>query len=94
MAHRLEPSEHTAMVPHFTGAELSVSYREERYEGYLWACYYCGLVWERKGYADECGEREHALSFPQRYGGFVENGIWKGGSVYVRQSLGKRGVEN
>jgi len=80
-----------AMVPHFTGAELSVSYHEERYEGYLWACDSCGLVWERKWHADECGERGHVLSFSQRYGGFVENGVWQGGSEYVRRSHGRIG---
>ena len=33
-----------------------------------YACTGCGLVWERKWYAETCEERKHAVKFPQHYG--------------------------
>lgn len=41
------------------------SFRETSYEGNLWRCEECGLVWDKKWYAETCAQREHATSFQQ-----------------------------
>ena len=73
----------------------------------LWYCSDCGLLWDRKWQADQCGEgtyqecspvtevkRNHRTSFPQYYGGYVENNTYKPAATYVRQSYGRmKGVK-
>lgn len=52
----------------------------------LWHCSECGLLWDRKSYAEDCGEgtylecsplkrvkRNHRSSFPMHYGGRYEH---------------------
>ena len=68
----------------------------------LWYCSECGLLWDRQWQADQCGEgtyrecspnrdikRNHRSSFPQHYGGGVENDVYKPAATYVRHSYGR-----
>ena len=68
----------------------------------LWYCSECGLLWDRQWQADQCGEgtyqecaplknvkRNHRSSFPQHYGGGVENDVYKPAATYIRQSYGR-----
>jgi hypothetical protein len=47
----------------------SLIYRETSYDSYAWMCPGCRLVWPKRHQADNCGERDHATSYVQTYGG-------------------------
>jgi hypothetical protein len=47
------------------GPLLEGGYVESSYQRYLWRCDLCGLVWDRKDYAQGCAERGHRASFEQ-----------------------------
>jgi len=47
----------------------SLLYRETSYDSYAWMCPGCRLVWSKKHQADNCGQRDHATSYVQTYGG-------------------------
>ena len=55
----------------------------------LTACSSCGLLWDRKWQAESCEERGHVESFPQHYGGYVENDEYKPSKTYIRKSYGR-----
>lgn len=75
------------------------SYREDVYEGYLWQCLGCGLVWTRKGQAVQCEKRGHVDHFEDGpYGVWMLlNGVpqpYPGGSLqwYTRRAVRKEQV--
>lgn len=79
-----EEIETTVMEPMLNGG-----YHERTYAAHAWQCPSCGLVWDKKWYAESCATRNHAPSFQQRYGvrGTL-NGKPYGNIYYVtRQSL-------
>ena len=81
----------TAMMEmRFSGADMNISYAEVGIEANTYACTGCGLVWDRKWYAETCESRNHVPSWEQRYGGYIENGVPKGYKGYVRQALQRR----
>ena len=49
----------------------------------------CGLIWDRKHYAESCEARGHVSKWSQSYGGYIENGLHKGGATYPRYSIGR-----
>jgi len=76
--------------------DSSVAYVETDYQGNAWRCEGCGLVWEKRWYAETCDKRDHKPSFVQRYfrpgsgpmGNATVNGVYQGTvSEYTRQSL-------
>ena len=81
MSIKMEP------VIHNLGA--SVEWDEQSFEGHLWGCVGCGLVWDRKWHASDCEKRNHVVRWAQRYGGWVENGVHKGGRSYPRIARGR-----
>jgi hypothetical protein len=58
-----------------------------RYDCYAWECPGCGLVWEKRWYAETCAKRGHPLEWEQRYGGYVENGVHGGYTAYKRRAI-------
>jgi len=79
---------HDIMEARLSG-DADVTYIERSIEGYAWACDGCGLLWEKKWHAEKCESRGHVKSFDQRYGGYVENGVWRGGKAYTRFAIGR-----
>lgn len=51
-----------------------------------WKCP-CGLVWTMKHDAEECTSRGHVAHYDMHYGGYVENGQFKGGIVYTIRAV-------
>ena len=80
-----------------------VWYAEKKLEDSpLWYCSECGLLWDRQWQAEQCGDgtyqecypvkqikRNHRTSFPQYYGGYVENDVYKPSATYIRKSYGR-----
>lgn len=75
--------------PHFSGDAMTVTYHQKTYTGYAWQCPDpdCRLVWDKKHLAADCASRNHRASFQQYYGGYVENGVHKGGTSYTRAAI-------
>jgi len=65
------------------------TWHEKSIEVSLTACSSCGLLWDRKWQAESCEKRGHVESFPQHYGGYVENGVYKPANTYIRKSYGR-----
>lgn len=63
---RLEKIETTMMEPILSG-DTGIHYVEKTITGYAWCCNACGLVWDRKWMAEQCGERKHRPTFDQVY---------------------------
>ena len=76
----------TTMMETFSGA----TWHEKSIDVWLIACSSCGLMWDRKSQAESCKERGHVESFPQSYGGYVENGVYKPANTYIRNSYGRK----
>jgi hypothetical protein len=76
---RLEKITKDSMVPTISGGFV-----EQEFEGYAWRCEGCGLVWTRKGHAEQCeskGHEDHVVYGP--YGVVaVENGKLVGEPKY------------
>jgi hypothetical protein len=89
MAKKLGHIKHEVMEMRFHGPALNVTYIEKTISGNAWACEDCGLIWEKRWYADSCTKRGHALAFEQTYGGYLEFGVHKGGARYTRYSQGR-----
>jgi hypothetical protein len=83
-------------------AYMDGSFSESTYEGYLWRCDGCGLVWERHWHAEKCAERGHCDSFVQTYYGrgpggsnAVVNGVFQGSvNTYTRRAVRREDVLN
>ena len=72
------------MEPIVRNLEAAAEWQLSTFEGHLWGCMGCGLVWDRKWHASDCEKRNHVVRWAQRYGGRVENGVHKGGRSYPR----------
>lgn len=73
---------------------LDGSYSERTFEGYAWRCDECGLVWDRRRFADSCASRGHRPSFQEGPYGvrFVLNGVPQGNiHYYTRTALRREG---
>jgi len=81
--------QHQIMEVTNVSVEGNATYKERTITGFAWACDSCGLIWEKKWHAEGCTGRGHLRSFEQRYGGYVENGIHRGGTSFTRQSIGR-----
>jgi hypothetical protein len=77
------------MEPHLGGD--AVYYEQVGIRNPSFACLdvSCGLVWDRKHYAESCEGRGHVSKWSQGYGGMVENGVYKPARTYVRQAIGR-----
>jgi hypothetical protein len=82
--------EHQVMEVVAVNADGNATYIERTISGYAWACDDCGLVWEKKWYAESCERRGHPKRFDQHYGGITENGAHKGGTSYTRFAIGRK----
>jgi hypothetical protein len=81
--------ETAAMEPTVTG-----NYYERSYEGYLWRCDGCGLLWTKRWHAETCESRGHKTMFKQGPYGCtgVVNGVMQGNLTwYDRVSVGREG---
>ena len=87
---RLEARKTTIMEPVLSGD--SVVYRQADVDGYLWRCEDCGLVWDKKWYADSCSKRSHVPSFEQGPYGVthMENGVPQGRLYYYTRRAIRR----
>lgn len=90
------PSSKEAEMAALRMEKSATDYMEPMLHGYVqrtaeyasaWKCSDCGLVWQKKWYADTCGDRGHKSAFQQHYGGYVLNGKYVGGTSYTRQAL-------
>ena len=70
-----------------------VSWHPKSIDVRLTACSSCGLTWDRKWQAQTCENRGHVKSFPQHYGGIIENGVYKPRSTYVRRAYGRISIK-
>jgi hypothetical protein len=84
--------EHNVMEPILTPDGSDAGYVERTIEGFAWMCDDCGLIWEKKWHAETCIRRSHVRVWEQRYGGYVENGIHRGGKAFPRVAIGRRPV--
>lgn len=85
---RLEKATIPTMEPMLDG-----NYSPSSYEGHLWRCNGCGLVWTRRHEAFECEGRKHAASYAKRYGvRYVLNGEPVGGYEIVYRAVRREGV--
>ena len=75
------------MEPHVDSSGEATYYVKKEITATTYGCTGCGLVWDRKRYAEECESRGHSTFFTQYYGGYFENGKHVGGTEYRRQSL-------
>lgn len=64
-----------------------VYYSEVGIQANTYACTDCGLVWDRKWYAETCEDRNHISTWEQKYGGRIENGRYIGYTAYVREAI-------
>jgi len=78
------------MEPIVRNLSAAAEWRHSTFEGHLWGCVGCGLVWDRKWHATNCEDRKHVARWEQRYGGITENGVHKGGRTYPRIARGRR----
>jgi len=82
----------TAMMEmRFSGEAMNVSYEQVDISNPSYACMdaACGLIWDRKHYAESCESRGHVSHWEQGYGGGMENGIYKPAKTYPRTAIGK-----
>ena len=87
---KLDVVETEMMEMRFSGVELNVSYEQVGIQSNSYGCTGCGLVWDRKWYAEQCEDRNHVSKWEQRYGGIVENNIHKNYKAYQRNARGYR----
>lgn len=77
-------------------ALLSGGYVEHQYEGHLWRCDGCGLVWEKRGFAEGCAARGHVAHWMAGPYGvtYVLNGVPQGNiRYYPRDAVRREPVE-
>lgn len=65
----------------------STAYHKVTITKNFWMCADCGLVWAMRHDAQTCASRDHKPSYVKRYGGYMENGVWKGGQEYTISSI-------
>lgn len=71
MATRREMVDCPFMEPYQDGSFVATSK-----VGYAWRCDDCGLVWDRKHYAENCGRRQHVAHWRRGYGAtMILNGV-------------------
>ena len=79
----------TSMMEPNMMSEVDI-WREVGIEANTYGCTGCGLVWDRKWYAEQCEDRNHAHTWEQRYGGRIENERHVGYKAYSRTALAYR----
>jgi len=84
---KLERLEGTEYMKAKLAGDTSVYYVDATYTSHAYQCLGCGLVWDRKNTAADCERHGHAAQYDARYGGYVENGQWKGGRSYPRRAI-------
>tara|TARA_Y100000310_G_scaffold249788_1_gene255910 strand:- start:1552 stop:1848 length:297 start_codon:yes stop_codon:yes gene_type:complete len=87
---KLDVVETEMMEMRLSGEALNVSYEQVGIQANSYGCTGCGLVWDRKWYAEQCEDRNHVSKWEQRYGGIVENNIHKNYKAYQRNARGYR----
>lgn len=90
---RLERITITVMEPNLCGDTLN--YYEKETGGSAWRCDECGLVWDRKSYAEGCADRGHKTNFEQTYygRGALVNGVFTGTvTTYERRPIRQDGI--
>jgi hypothetical protein len=64
------------MEPIVRNLEAAAEWQLSTFEGHLWGCVGCGLVWDRRWHAEQCEDRNHVTRWEQKYGGRIgANGV-------------------
>jgi len=84
---RLGKVEHEITEMRIGGGGATVYYEQVTVTSNAYMCLGCGLAWAIKWHASKCEDRNHATVWEQRYGGYTENGIYKGYTAYERRAL-------
>ena len=84
---KLNTVDSSMMEMRVSGHDMNVTYEEVHIQANTYACVGCGLVWDRKWYAETCEKRNHVSKWEQRYGGIFENNIHKNYRAYTRTAL-------
>lgn len=67
-------------------------YITETVDKFAWRCEGCGRVWPMRHQAVNCEGRGHVDIETRYYGGYVENGVHKGGRQFTNHCLRREAV--